>query len=124
MTERRTRTRISAGTTRFDLYTIVAMQVESEYQESLRLGNQYGGDVHVQTAREIIQNDFAAPTSIGMIRLREHPLFRPEFPFPTSWLSSVRPFAAPDLRPPRNSEKMETRSSERQLLYSRSHSCV
>ena len=65
-----------------DLYTIVAMQVESEYQESLRLGNQYGGDGHVQTAREIIRDDFAAPTSIGVIRLREHPLFRPEFPVP------------------------------------------
>ena len=63
-----------------DLYTIVAMQVESEYQESLRLGNLYGGDGHVATAREIIRNDFAAPTSIGVIRLREHPLFRPEFP--------------------------------------------
>ncbi len=65
-----------------DLYTIVAMQVESEYQESLRLGNLYIGDGHVETAREIIRSDFAEPTSIGVIRLREHPLFRPEFPVP------------------------------------------
>lgn len=65
-----------------DLYTIVAMQVESEYQESLRLGNLYGGDGHVETAREIIRSDFAEPMSIGVIRLREHPLFRPEFPVP------------------------------------------
>jgi len=65
-----------------DLYTIVAMQVESEYQESLRLGNLYVGDGHVETAREIIRSDFAEPTSIGVIRLREHPLFRPEFPVP------------------------------------------
>ncbi len=28
------------------------------------------------------RNDFAEPTSIGAIRLREHPLFRPEFPIP------------------------------------------
>jgi predicted nucleotidyltransferase len=63
-----------------DLYAIVAMQVESEYQESLRLGNLYGKDNHVEAAREIISNDFAGPTSIGVIRLREHPLFRPEFP--------------------------------------------
>jgi hypothetical protein len=63
-----------------DLYTIVAMQVESEYQESLHLGSLYGGEGHVETAREIIRSDFAAPTSIGVIRLREHPLFRPEFP--------------------------------------------
>ena len=65
-----------------DLYAIVAMQVESEYQESLRLGNLYVGDGHVETAREIIRSDFAEPTSIGVIRLREHPLFRPEFPVP------------------------------------------
>lgn len=65
-----------------DLYTIVAMQVESEYQESLRLGNLYVGDGHVETAREIIRSDFAEPTSIGVIRLREHPLFRTEFPVP------------------------------------------
>ena len=63
-----------------DLYTIVAMQVESEYQESLRLGTVYDTDSHVQAAREIIRNDFAEPTSIGVIRLREHPLFRPQFP--------------------------------------------
>ena len=65
-----------------DLYAIVAMQAESEYQESLRLGNLYGKDEHVETAREIIRSDFAEPTSIGVIRLREHPLFRPEFPVP------------------------------------------
>ena len=65
-----------------DLYAIVAMHAESEYQESLRLGNLYGKDAHVETAREIIRSDFAEPTSIGAIRLREHPLFRPEFPVP------------------------------------------
>jgi predicted nucleotidyltransferase len=65
-----------------DLYTIIAMQVESDYQESLRLGNLYAGDTHVETAREIIRSDFAEPTSIGVIRLREHSLFQPEFPVP------------------------------------------
>ena len=56
------------------------MQAESEYEESLRLGSLYGTDSHVETAREIIRSDFAGPTSIGVIRLREHPLFRLEFP--------------------------------------------
>ena len=65
-----------------DLYTIIAMQVESEYQESLRLGTLYGKHDHVEAARQIIRSDFAEPTSIGVIRLREHPLFRPEFPVP------------------------------------------
>ena len=63
-----------------DLYAIVAMHTESEYQESLRLGNLYGKDGHVETAREILRSDFAEPTSIGVIRLREHPLFRQAFP--------------------------------------------
>jgi len=63
-----------------DLYTIVAMQVESEHQESLRLGQQYGEDGHVKAAREIIRTDFVETTSMGVIRLREHPLFRPDFP--------------------------------------------
>jgi hypothetical protein len=58
------------------------MQVESEYQESLRLGNLYGRDDHMAAAREIIRSDFAEPTSIGVIRLREHTLFRPKFPVP------------------------------------------
>ena len=65
-----------------DLYAIVAMHSESEYQESLRLGNLYGKDGHVETARGIVRSDFAEPTSIGVIRLREHPLFRPDFPVP------------------------------------------
>ena len=65
-----------------DLYTIIAMQVESEYQESLRLGNLYTGEGHVDTAREIVRSDFAEPRSMGVIRLREHPLFRTEFPVP------------------------------------------
>jgi hypothetical protein len=63
-----------------DLYTIVAMQVESEYEESKRLGNLLGNDRHIQIAREIIRGDFFQPISIGIIRIREHPLFRPDFP--------------------------------------------
>ena len=68
------------ATNDLDLFAIAAMLVESEYQESLRLGNLYGKDSHVETARGIIRSDFAQPNSIGLIRLREHPLFRPEFP--------------------------------------------
>jgi hypothetical protein len=63
-----------------DLYTIVAMQTEAEYQESLRLAGLYRQDRHVETARGIIRSDFAEPASIGVLRLREHSLFRPEFP--------------------------------------------
>ena len=77
-----------------DLYAIAAMQVESEYQESRRLGTLYGTDGHVQAARRRMAGDrfCRAAGASGVIRLREHPLFRPEFPFPTSSLSSVRSF--------------------------------
>ena len=47
---------------------------------SWRWGKLYGKDGHVETARRIIRSDFAEPTRIGVIRLREHLLFRPEFP--------------------------------------------
>ena len=63
-----------------DLYAIAAMQTEAEYQESLRLGKLYRDNGQVETARRIIDADFAEPTSVGIIRLREHPLYRPEFP--------------------------------------------
>lgn len=63
-----------------DLYAITAMQSESEYRESLRLGTLYADDKRARTARTIVRGDFAEPTSIGVLRLREHPLFRPEFP--------------------------------------------
>lgn len=45
-----------------------------------QLGNLYGGDHQVETARSIIRSDFAEPTSIGIMRLREHSLFQPDFP--------------------------------------------
>jgi len=63
-----------------DLYAITAMQTEAEYQESLLLGKLYNSDERIETARTIIRSDFAEPTSIGILRLREHPLFLPEFP--------------------------------------------
>lgn len=63
-----------------DLYTAVAMQVEPEYEESLRLGKLYSGDKHLRTVREIIASDFSVPAGIGLLRLREHPLFREDFP--------------------------------------------
>lgn len=40
------------------------------------------GVAHVETAREIIRSDFAEPTSVGVMRPREHSLFRPELPIP------------------------------------------
>jgi hypothetical protein len=44
------------------------------------LGKTYASEPHVKISRKIVGSDFAEPSSIGVLRLREHPLFRPEFP--------------------------------------------
>ena len=63
-----------------DLYSIVAMQIEAEYREALRLGAAYAEEENVKIARSIVETDFAEPTSPGVLRLREYQLFRSEFP--------------------------------------------
>jgi hypothetical protein len=60
-----------------DLYTIVGMMTEDEYEMARRLAQEHRDDVHVQKAGEIVQEDFASATSLGVVRLREHLLFRP-----------------------------------------------
>jgi hypothetical protein len=62
-----------------DLYTIVGMMTEDEYEAARKLAQDHAGDVHVQKAREIVREDFASATSLGIVRLREHLLFRPVF---------------------------------------------
>jgi hypothetical protein len=62
-----------------DLYTIVGLMTAEEYDDARRLGAGLGGDVHVRRAREVVAGDFAATTALGVLRLREHPLFRPDF---------------------------------------------
>jgi hypothetical protein len=62
-----------------DLYHIVGMMTEAEYDEALRLGEVYQGNRQVQAARQIVSTDFRTVRSLGAIRLREHRLFRPDF---------------------------------------------
>ncbi len=62
-----------------DLYRIVAMMTESELQEAIALASRHGSNRHVERARGIIKSQFAIPTAIGILRLREHPLFQKEF---------------------------------------------
>lgn len=63
-----------------DLYRIVAMMTEPEYEQALALGKTYQIDERVERAQNIISEHFSGPTAIGVLRVREHPLFRPEFP--------------------------------------------
>lgn len=63
-----------------DLYTIAALMTEGEYENALAWGTQFASDPHVDSARRIVREDFATRTSLGMLRLQEHQLFRDDFP--------------------------------------------
>ncbi|MBL8792317.1 MAG: hypothetical protein JNM56_00280 [Planctomycetia bacterium] len=65
-----------------DLYTIIGMMTEEEYEAARRLAQDHAGDANVQKAHEIVREDFASDTNPGVVRLREHPLFRPAFLVP------------------------------------------
>jgi len=62
-----------------DLYRIVAMMTETEYDDAVLLGKTYHSDRRVRRARQIVSGHFGSPTDLGMLRLREHSLFRDEF---------------------------------------------
>ena len=51
-----------------DLYRIVAMMTEPEYDEAVLLGKNYCRDPRVQRARQIISRHFSSPTDLGMLR--------------------------------------------------------
>ncbi len=59
-----------------DLYRIVAMMTEPEYQRTLELGRKHAEDPRVERARKIAATEFETPTSLGMLRVREHRLYR------------------------------------------------
>jgi hypothetical protein len=65
-----------------DLYTIVAMMTEAEYRRAIELGGLSAENAHYARARTIIQDRFASLTATGMIRIREHPLFRDDLEMP------------------------------------------
>ena len=62
-----------------DLYTIVGMMTETEYDRAKNLGAVHAGNEHVSRARAIVRNQFASRTAVGVLRIREHPLFRDNF---------------------------------------------
>jgi len=58
-----------------DLYRIVAMLTREEYDQVLRLVQNYGENHAVVVAKQIIKQDFKSTESLGALRLREHDLF-------------------------------------------------
>jgi hypothetical protein len=62
-----------------DLYTIVGMMTESEYERARAFAAADGEDKHVRRARAIVREDFSSASAPGVLRLREHPLYRADF---------------------------------------------
>lgn len=63
-----------------DVYRIAAMTNEEQYDQTLRLAMQYRDHESVVRARGVVEASFASSTSIGSLRLREHPTFEKGFP--------------------------------------------
>ena len=58
-----------------DLYRIVAMLSEPEYTIVQSLSTKYRDDDHVREASGIVSSFFAETEALGILRIREHPLF-------------------------------------------------
>jgi hypothetical protein len=55
-----------------DLYTIVGMMTQTEHAQAVEHGRQFRTDSHVAIAGQAVATDWASPTSLGILRLREH----------------------------------------------------
>lgn len=62
-----------------DAYTIIGMMTEEEFERAKELAAQSRSDPHFIRVCEIVAADFGSPTSPGVLRLREHRLFRDDF---------------------------------------------
>jgi hypothetical protein len=64
-----------------DLYSIVGLMTEAEYERAVDLARDYRRrhNPHVDRAWQIVLESFSRPSALGLLRLREHPLYRGEF---------------------------------------------
>jgi hypothetical protein len=62
-----------------DLYTIVGLMTEAEYDRARELGRKLALDGSVRRAGAIVRDHFATLNSIGLLRLREHALYTSDF---------------------------------------------
>ena len=60
-----------------DLYRIVAMMTPGEYVIVEQLANDYRESGAAEKATEIVGEFFSEPEQLGILRMREHPLFAP-----------------------------------------------
>jgi hypothetical protein len=62
-----------------DVYTIVAMMTEPEYVRARKVGSEMSRNASFDRARAIVSEDFSSQTATGILRMREHRHFRPDF---------------------------------------------
>lgn len=62
-----------------DAYAIVGMMTEAEYERARELAARCKRDEHYQRVCAVVAEDFASPTTLGLLRMQEHRLFRADF---------------------------------------------
>lgn len=62
-----------------DAYAIIGMMTEAEYERARELASRCQDDKFYRRVCQVVAGDFASPTSLGLLRMREHPLFRGDF---------------------------------------------
>ncbi len=62
-----------------DAYTVVGMMTEAEYDRARALAARSRADPHYLRVCDVVAAEFASPTALGVLRMREHPLFRDDF---------------------------------------------
>ncbi len=58
-----------------DVYRVAALMTEPEYEQAKLMLSKYRGHPELAKARRIVSEEFKDQNSIGLLRLREHPLF-------------------------------------------------
>ena len=77
-----------------DILRIVAMMTQEECQTTLTKCREYSSHNSLKEARRIVREHFADEESIGVLRMREHPLFRREIDL-EAFLEDLHSFFAP-----------------------------
>lgn len=61
-----------------DVYRVIAMLTEKEYDLVRRGVEKHDASKPVTRAREIVATQFSSSVQMGILRLKEHPLFTPQ----------------------------------------------
>ena len=61
-----------------DIYSILASTLEDEWDYARQLREECRNEKYVKTAGQLVSQYFSASNSLGIIRLKESPYYRPE----------------------------------------------